>query len=414
MSAKLSSGWCEMRAQLERDFERFKRELPSDFPGYIRDTYRIDLTARYLDHSLPHPIGKASGQLSLSLEQLDTDRTAGLAFVVLKTVIAQDAEGARSMEAWAVHETRMKVERRHSASGREGWTVTWKGRGWDRSLEDYLTLVRAGADLTRSGEMVAVPSVKYHLPHLSEAFLEEEYRYTTGRLTSAWGEGRLPLEKDFSPTLAGNELASEREQILRWLREVPAQIRSASGPVTVKLALKLMNARFDDAFQVEMLRAAGSADALVVFNRLWDPTQAVAFGGHDLSDRNLRVLTLAREQGIVVPPLVGTGNVCTGRMILEYAKLGCESVQLHTFFQLPLSEYPATEGSRPQRALHALLFHPQDGLIAGMFDLEANGLLERSDGELRFLDLQKTATASPRRYEAHEGHEETLRGKFLP
>jgi hypothetical protein len=103
--------------------------------------------------------------------------------------------------------------------------------------------------------------------------------------------------------------------------------------------------------------------------------------------------------------------VCTGRMILEYAKLGCESVQLHTFFQLPLSEYPATEGSRPQRALHALLFHPQDGLIAGMFDLEANRLLERRDGELRFLDLQKTATASPRRY---EGHEETLRGKFLP
>ena len=26
---------------------------------------------------------------------------------------------------------------------RDGWTVTWKGRGWDRSFEDYLDLVRA-------------------------------------------------------------------------------------------------------------------------------------------------------------------------------------------------------------------------------------------------------------------------------
>ena len=83
----------------------------------------------------------------------------------------------------------------------------------------------------------------------------------------------LPLEKDFSPTLAGNELADEQEQILRWLREVPGQMRAASGTTPVRLALKLMNARFDDAFQLEMLKAAGSADALVVFNRLWDPEQ---------------------------------------------------------------------------------------------------------------------------------------------
>jgi len=74
-------------------------------------------------------------------------------------------------------------------------------------------------------------------------------------------------------------------------------------------------------------------------------------------------------------------------MILEYARRGCESVQLHTFFQLPLSEYAATHGSRAQRALHALVFHPRDGLLAGMLELEARGALERQSGELRFLDL---------------------------
>jgi hypothetical protein len=396
-----------MRAQLELDFERFKRELPRDVAGYVRSAYRIDLTARYLGLTIPHPVGKASGQLSLSLEQVETDRAAGLAFVVLKTVIAEDAGGGRSMGAWAIHETRMKVERRRSASGQEGWTVTWKGRGWDRSFDEYLTLVRAAGDLTRSGELVVVPSVKYHLPRLGEPFRDEEYHHTTKRLSEAWGAGELPLEKDFSPTLAGNELAGERDQILRWLREVPGQIRAAAGSAGVRLALKLMNARFDDAFQVEMLEAAGSADALVVFNRLWDPAAGVAFGGHDLSERNLRVLEMARERRAGTPPLVGTGNVCTGRMILDYARLGCESVQLHTFFQLPLSEYPATEGSRPQRALHALIFHPRDGLIAGMLDLEASGILERRNGELSFLDLQQTHKHESTKGQKHEKTEES-------
>jgi hypothetical protein len=376
-----------MRAQLERDFERFKHELPRDFAAHVRDIYRIDLSARYLGHALPHPIGKGSGQLSLSGEQLETDRAAGLAFVVLKTVIAEDPSGTRTMGAWAIHETRMRVERRRSSGGAEGWTVTWKGRGWDRSFEDYLGLVRTAGDVTRAGEIVAVPSVKYHLPRLTEPFRSEEYRHTTEEIARAWGQGSLPLEKDFSPTLAGDSLAGERDQILRWLRQVPGEIRAAAPESGIRLALKLMNARFDDLFQLEMLAAAASADALTVFNRLWDARSGVAFGGHDLSQRNLRVLTEARRQGYTLPPLSGTGNVCSGRMVVDYARLGCESVQLHTFFQLPLSEYPAAEGSRPQRALHALVFHPADGLIAAMLELEEQGLLERRQGELRFLDL---------------------------
>ena len=241
VSATRSSAPYEMRAQLERDFERFKRELPRDFPHYVRDTYRIDLTARYLGRAIPHPVGKGSGQLSLSREQLETDRAAGLAFVVLKTVIAEDAEGAQSMAAWAIHETRMKVERRMSERGQEGWTVTWKGRGWDRSFEDYLALVRTAADITRAGDLVAVPSVKYHLPRLDEPFRAAEYEHTTGLLAQAWGGGTLPLEKDFSPTLAGDALAEEQGRILRWLREVPDQIRRSAPPGGVQLALKLMN-----------------------------------------------------------------------------------------------------------------------------------------------------------------------------
>src|SRR5687768_8248156 len=183
-SASSSRGWCSpgrprMRsfgfpALLSNDFERFKRGLPRDFPAYVREAYGIDLSARYLGRPLPHPIGKGSGQLSLNAGQLETDAEAGLAFAVLKTVIAQDAAGAQSMAAWAIHESKMKVERRGS-----GWTVTWKGRGWDRSFDDYLALVRTARELDRAGRLLAVPSVKYHLPALDEPFRDAEYEFTT-------------------------------------------------------------------------------------------------------------------------------------------------------------------------------------------------------------------------------------------
>src|SRR5207248_1859224 len=245
----------QMRSELERDFERFKRELPGDFSDHVRETYGIDLTARYLGETILHPIGKGSGQLSLNENQLADDARAGL-------------------------------------------------------------LADTGGDEARP----------------------------------------LLVEQDYSPTLAGDSLAGDGDQIIRWLREVPGRIRAAS-PRAVRIAVKLMNARFDDAFQLEMMRAAAGADGLVCFNRLFDPEPGVAYGGWDLSDRNLRVLDLYRPvppSAALCRPLCGTGNICSGRMIVEYARRGCESVQLHTFFQLPLSEYPATHGSRTQRALHAL------------------------------------------------------------
>jgi hypothetical protein len=383
-----------VRDRLARDFERFGHALPPDFPAYVRDRYRIDLSARYLGFHLPHPIGKGSGQLSLNLDQLETDRAAGLAFAVLKTVIAEDPAGERTMGAWAIHETRMKVEPIRSSSGRSGWTVTWKGRGWDRSFDDYLALVRAAGEMTRAG-FLAVPSAKFHLPLLDQPFRAEEYRHTVAALAGAWGGPVLALEKDFSPTLAGDPLADERARVLRWLAEVPREIRAAAGDTGVRLALKLMNARYDDAFQLAMLDAAGEADALVCFNRLWSAERGVAYGGPELAERNLRVLAAAA--GRPGPPLVGTGDVCSGLRVLEYARAGCECVQLHTFFQLPLSEYRATDGSRTARALHSLVFHPERGMIAGLLELEEQGVLHRHEGELRFLDLVPSPAPAARR-----------------
>ena len=371
-----------MRNKLSRDFARFGSFLPADWVAHVRSEYRIDLSAEYLGVPIPHPVGKASGQLSLRLDQLESDAEAGLAFVVLKTLIGESPEGTRRMAAWAIHETRMTVERRIAADGREGWTVTWKGRGWDRSLAEYLDLVRAGRELAGATGMLVIPSVKLHLPSTGEEFDLGEYHHTLRSLRDAWGAGDLLVEKDFSPTLAGDALSDERERILRWVREVPGLMRGSAAGV-VRVALKLMNARFDDEFQCEMVGAAAGADAITAFNRLWDPERGVAFGGWDLSERNLRVLRAAPRS----VPRSGTGNVCSGRLIADYARAGCSSVQLHTFFQLPLPAYPAAAGSRTARALHALIFDPRDGLIAVMLDLEEAGVVARRGGVLRFLDL---------------------------
>lgn len=375
---------CSMFTRLWDDFERFGRALPQDWASHVRECYRIDLSTRFLGETVPHPIGKASGQLSLNLKQLEQDRDAGLAFVVLKTVIGERPDGTRRMEAWATDETLMKVEQRAEPDGRIGWTVTWKGRGWSGSLDEYAALLRGGRDLARAGGPLVIPSVKLHLPSASEAFDGEEYRHTLDVLQRAWGSGVLLVEKDFSPTLAGDQRADHREPVLRWIREVPAQFRQhAAGPL--RLALKLMNARFDDAFQLEMLRVgSAAADAVTVFNRLWSEAAGVAFGGWALSDRNLRVLDQAGPPEV---PRSGTGNVCSGRQVIAYARRGCASVQVHTYFQLPLAAYPAKSGNRTQRALHALMFHPMDGLIAGMLELEQQGALVRHRGDLRFADL---------------------------
>lgn len=390
------------RERLDRLASRTRRDPPPNLAALIQDELRVDLAARYGGLEVPHPFGKASGQLSCTVPQVEADVTAGIAFIVLKTVIAEDRTGERSMGDWTVRETRMRVERRRSTGGREGWTVTWKGRGWPGPLAEYLQFFETALSVARAQDVPVVPSVKYHLPVGDEPFRVGEYEHTTRALLAVWaragcGEEML-LEKDFSPTLAGDRRARERTDILRWLADVPGLVARVA-PGRVRVGVKLMNALFDDAFQREMVRAVVEraeppAAFLVVFNRLFDPDRGVAYGGFDLSDRNLAVLDALRAgSSFSLPGLCATGNICSGRVMLEYAVRGCESGQLHTFFQLPLSEYTATGGSRTARALHTLLLHPTEGLVAWLWHLNEAGKLEERGGMLHFLDATRCGRA---------------------
>ena len=381
------------RAALERDYERFgDAGLPADLAGYVADEYGIGLSGSYGGSPIRCVFGKASGQLSLQRSQVEGDIAGGLGYVILKTVIAQDAGGGQSMAEWAIPETRMLVERITDPEGDEGWTVTWKGRGWYGTFDEYLAFFREALEAARGTGVLIVPSCKYHLPSREdEEWRVGEYAYTTSRLVEVWrdvvGDSPMPIEKDFSPTLAGDDRAQSSRQILEWLRRVPGLIREGGGGRVV-VGLKLMNAMFDDAFQLDMIRAATDgdghgqgADWLVIANRLFDAgkefdgKRGVAYGGPELSKRNLRTLRQARDavrDGSLPapPPISATGDILTGRTAAEYALAGAENFQMHTLFQLPNTEFSAGGLPRAARAVHRLAFHPIHGFIATMVRLQ--------------------------------------------
>lgn len=392
-SADVPGSFCKRVANF---YERFATSgLPENLEEFLLEEFALDVSTEYAGRPIRNPWGKASGQLSMTAGQVREDVEAGLGFVVLKTVIAQDETGEQSMDAWAIREARMQVEKiTGKLTGQSGWTVTWKGRGWWQPFEDYLTLIReareisshAAAEGSRDATLI-VPSCKYHLPAPGETVWKTaEYEYSTQRFLEAWraspGEP-MPLEKDFSPTLAGSDHAAAREQILNWLREVPALIRAGAGDqaTSLRVGLKIFNAMFDDAFQLELLdlihnvESERRPDFFIYGNRLFDPAWefdgkvGVAYGGPDLSDRNLRVMSAFTSKDEPHPsrqsqlPWSATGDIGTGKMAIEYALRGATSFQLHTFFQLPASEYRMKSGSRSQRALHELYFHPDTGFV---------------------------------------------------
>ena len=400
--------------RVAEDHDRFARDgLPDPIEPYLLETYGVDVRASYAGLPLKNPWGVASGQLSMRRVQVEAAADAGVGFVVLKTVIAQDAGGSRSMAAWAVKESRMAIE---PIVGREtgasGWTVTWKGRGWWDSFEAYLDLVREAAAIGAARGVVVAPSVKYHLLGPGEDFWRsEEYVETTRRIVDAYrasgAVGPLPLEKDFSPTLAGSDRSRRREMILGWLERVPGLIRGAVEGDAIRVGLKLFNSLEDDAFQIAMLEQVhgpGRPDFLVYANRLFDPERVfqgqkgVAYGGPDLSDRNLRVLSMfrrARHEGSTGPALEvsGTGDVHSGRLAVEYALRGCRSVQIHTLFQLPAGQFAMKRGEKLARALHRLYFDPGEGLIVWLRHAAARlGLVD--GGVARWLDVARAGDES--------------------
>src|SRR4029079_2273084 len=225
-------------ASLIRDYERFRAGLPQDVENYVRQQYHLDLSSEYGEHPIKNPFGKASGQLSLNLSQVRRDCEEQLGFVVLKSIIAEDAFGSQSMSEWAIEETRMVVERIVGKDETQGWTVSWKGRGWYDTFTKYLEFFDEALSVASPASVLVVPSCKYHLPSAAEHLWKTgEYEYTTRCLIDVWQrhhpDAPMLVEKDFSPTLAGSDRAAQAEMIIEWLTRVTSLIRQGAAPASV-------------------------------------------------------------------------------------------------------------------------------------------------------------------------------------
>lgn len=398
------------KSKIEHDYMMFCNDrLPEDINGYVLNEYGVDISSRYGDLYIKNPFGVASGQLSTNVKQVGNYIKDGMGFVVLKTVISEDRSGNSSMEAWKVDAPKMVVEEIVSREGEKGYTVTWKGRGWHKSFEEYLDFMKQSLSMSKASGVPVIPSCKFNLPHsVEDGFNDDEYIYTLNKFEKVWRDAAigstLYLEKDFSPTLAGSDLAKDREMILWWLDNVPEKIKKSLPQSEIRLGIKLMNAVYEDEFQIDMLKTILKpdhpfADFLICFNRLFDSSKVfegkkgVAYGGYDLSDRNLRVLTelrkLQRRGEIEIRdiPISATGNINSGKMMVEYALRGCSSGQIHTYLQLPMQEYGMKSGNRTSRVLNELLFNPGYGLLSSIIYLYEKGVVEKKDGIVNFTDI---------------------------
>ena len=374
------------RKMIEEDYAKFSEEgLPKDVGDYVFRRYGLKIDGRIDGLNLKNPFGKASGQLSMNSKQVMEDIGAGIGFIVLKTVVAQNEEGISRMEDWKVKESKMIVERIRSKSGRMGWTVTWNGRGWSGTFDEYLEFYGDSLDMGDAYGIPILASCMFHLPSEDEEFEYDEFEYTVGKLCEVYLRKKrrfeMIMEVDFSPTL--NLLGDVKNlgSIERWFDEIPELVKRY-GIVDMKVGAKVFNVIGDEDYQKAVTEIAlrSNFDFLTLFNRLFDPVRKVAYGGYDLSDRNLRVMDELRSEisrylssGRTIS---GTGNICSGRMMMEYALRGCSSGQIHTFFQIPMRFYGMKKGSRTERALNELIFNPKDGLIPSMIHLGLKNFMD--------------------------------------
>ncbi len=388
---------------LDRDMANAVPAKADTVSGYVLEKYGVDLSGRYVSLEIPHPFGKAAGQLSLHERHVSGDRESGLAFTVLKSAVGVTESGQVGIDAWQKSAPKMVAEKRESRDGRDGWTITWKGRGWAKGFDAYVELY--ANSLNENPGYPVIPSLMVDVTNPDRAV--EQGEYCIGKLIdvhdNAGSDSEFLIEIDISPTMLLLPDSGDEESVREWVRKSVVAFRHGLAE-RGKSIVKLPNADRGPEFQAELVKTAldegkGSVGGLIVGNRLFDPNATfegqtgIAYGGYDLSNANLDTLDRMIEDGIRTS-LIGTGNICSGRIMVEYAVRGCDSGQLHTFFQLPSNAYraPKGHGGKIWRAMRELLFHPDDGLVATLFQLETSGKLDRKDGVLRFRDLPTVYT----------------------
>ncbi len=213
----------------DADHDRFAGDgLPEDLESYLRATYGLDMTASYAGSQDPQSLGQG---LRAALAQRVPDRRGGRSGARIRRAQDRDRPRCRRLAIdVGVGDQGVADDRRADPQPGDG------GGRLDRDLEGpglvavVRRLPRAGPSGLRDRPAVRTPRrpVGEIPPPASadEPWREEEYVETTRALVAAYrsagGPGPMPLEKDFSPTLAGSDRACQRDIVLDWLTRVPA------------------------------------------------------------------------------------------------------------------------------------------------------------------------------------------------
>ncbi|MFH1677004.1 MAG: hypothetical protein ABIC40_08255 [bacterium] len=387
-----------VRESLRVDMDKPIALTASELGQYSLEKYGVDTGGKYAGIDLPHPFGKAAGQLSMKVGHVKTDRDNGLAFTVLKSAVGITEDGEIGINDWERSAPKMIVEKRKARDGREGWTVTWKGRGWDKGFAAYVDFYKNALEIDR--DYPVIPSLMVDVTNPDRAYAQAEF--CLGKLHEihkSSGIGRdFLVEIDISPTMSLLPGAQDDETFRNYVRTSVVAFHKGL-PSKGRCVVKIPNSGRGAEFQLNLVRISIEESreklaGLVIGNRLFDSEKVfedqkgIAYGGFDLSDANLELLDSMQPYGNF-PPLIGTGNIFSGKMMAEYAVRRCRAGELHTFFQLPADVYRAKSGpdGRIGCVIRELVFHPDDGLIAILFKLEKSGKLPRENGILSFDNL---------------------------
>lgn len=375
--------------RLKRDFAIYATdELPAAWEEYVREEYGLEVEGRIAGMPIRNPFGRAGGPLCRNVLQVREASEAGLGFATLIAAGARDAAGAATVQDWRGLESELGWE---AANGSR--SLTWLECGWYDNLEVYGEFLRTALEVAARRRMPVLPAIRLGVNARGEAS-PAEARHTVRLLQEIWHGAHpdqpLPLEVEARPDTRGLSLARKRRAWLRAYETTTALLKAVSEhPRYLRIGLKLGASAFDAAFQAQTLeRVLDGARApafLVLFERLrrferrLGGRRAISRGGAELSRRNLAALDLFGRP----IEFSALGDIVTGKQMVEYALRGATSGQMHTIFALPEASYRRQMGTRCERALHELAFHPEHGLVAAMLHVRAR------TGLSRFLDLAK-------------------------
>ncbi|MCS7181454.1 MAG: hypothetical protein NZ891_08945, partial [bacterium] len=220
--------------QLEKKLEKlsiYYLENPLDrkFPEIIKSELGIEINAKYGTIPLIHPILVAPGQLTREKGQIERIKKAGYSGCILKSVVGEDEKGDCSMIEYRKKMTFLKTV--YEKEDKEGTQpiIVWNGRADTRNLKEYLEFAQTVFPYQNDDFFISI-SILCHLPTPKEEFKKEEWIYTTKKLYEI---GYKIFEIDFCPGIKNEKELIEKENVLRWYREIPGIMKNVSEEILV-------------------------------------------------------------------------------------------------------------------------------------------------------------------------------------